>query len=151
MSFNLSLDITPPKCLSLDVCNFKTHVTILSPWVVNALCLENRAATFAAVFGGYNLQSLHFKCLCLLFSTKWVNFPITVDLLILLCIWNIDRFSCWFLESTQCLRSIFLHKLTSPLFQFLQSNGYGGHWQLHNVSEIVLLLYVLWDFFLKIH
>ena len=59
-------------------------------------------------FRGNNLPSLHYMCLCLLFNSKWVNFPITIDLLALLCIkCNIDRFWCQFLGSAHQYRSFF--------------------------------------------
>ena len=59
---------------SLDIWNFKIFVNILSPWIVNAICLELYASTFAAIFGGHTFPSLYVTCLCMLFNIKWLTF-----------------------------------------------------------------------------
>ena len=100
---------------SLDVYIWKMHVNILSLGSVNAICMELRASTFTTIFEGYNLPSSHLTCLCLPFN-KWVNFPITIDLSTLPCIWSIYTFWCQFLRNTQRQRSFFLDKLTNALF-----------------------------------
>lgn len=75
-SLDMSLPNSHPECMSPS----------LSPWIVDVVCLELHATTFAHVFKNYNLPSSHFARLCLLFNGDWVNFSITVDISTLLYI-----------------------------------------------------------------
>ena len=54
--FNMALDTSLPKCLSLDNWKFILDVNTISPRIVNAIRLELHASTFAAVFGGSQLM-----------------------------------------------------------------------------------------------
>ena len=64
---------------------------MLSSWVVEAICLEPCASTFATIFEVTTYRTHICTCLCTFFNGKWVMFRTTVDLSTLLCIQIICR------------------------------------------------------------